>query len=517
MIEIIREEEWDKTKERENENQRALPKDIRQMGKSDIGDRIYVEDHVYQLLHRYDDLPEKVAYVLLGRFENYYGKQCVFVEAAIRLEEISFEGELPVWNDGTWAYIYKKLCKAYDNMVIVGWAMDIKGQLPNMTQRIERLHNANFGGTHQVLLLLDSLEREEAFYCNAGGHMHRREGYYVYYDKSTQREQEHQKPQEPEKCAELPCDMEEKPQVPTAVAEQPKDRWNIFESVEDVEKQAPDRSAGKEPENVEARTEEQNTEKNVWEPRTVLHDRSARQEGNYRRQILKKEEQKAVFPTHTVSVVLALIACVLGFNAYQNYKKIDALEKTLTQLNTVQTASVAESSEGAVKIEDVAGTVEKQEVATETADRQSVPGTEQGAAEAEEQNSEKTEIKEQASAEESADKSVNAEQTDTEKTSEEKTDVGETADDSAGTKQEEAGQASAEQSAAAEEQQATETMTESERYLAQGYYVVQKGDNLAGICRKVYQSTAMMDKLCEVNDIDDPDAIYAGQYLTLPN
>ena len=46
--------------------------------------------------------------------------------------------------------------------------------------------------------------------------------------------------------------------------------------------------------------------------------------------------------------------------------------------------------------------------------------------------------------------------------------------------------------------------------------MVQKGDNLAEICRKIYQTTAMMDKVCEANEIDDPDAIYAGQRLTLP-
>ena len=58
---------------------------------------------------------------------------------------------------------------------------------------------------------------------------------------------------------------------------------------------------------------------------------------------------------------------------------------------------------------------------------------------------------------------------------------------------------------------------EAQTYLKQGYYVVQKGDNLAAICRKVYKTTAMMDKVCQANGIDDPDAIYAGQYLTLPN
>ncbi len=73
------------------------------------------------------------------------------------------------------------------------------------------------------------------------------------------------------------------------------------------------------------------------------------------------------------------------------------------------------------------------------------------------------------------------------------------------------------------ETQATETMaddavkTEAQIYLEQGYYIVQKGDNLAGICRKIYQTTAMMDKICELNKIEDKDAIYAGQYLVLPN
>ena len=53
---------------------------------------------------------------------------------------------------------------------------------------------------------------------------------------------------------------------------------------------------------------------------------------------------------------------------------------------------------------------------------------------------------------------------------------------------------------------------EAQTYLKQGYYVVRQGDNLAAICRKIYQTTAMMDKVCEANGIDDPDAIYAGQY-----
>ncbi len=438
MIEIIREEEWDRSKEQNDGNERVLPKDIRQMGKPDIGDRIYVEDRVYQKLHDYEEPVEKAVYVLLGRFENYFGKQCVFIEALIPLEEITFEGGLPVWNDKTWAYLYKKLCQEYDNMVIVGWAMDIRGQLPNMTVRIEKLHNANFGGTHQVLFLMDGLEREEAFYCSEKGHLRRREGYYIYYDRKTPFVQEtvvEEKKPEPE------------PQPVLRMEPHPEAERELF--------------FGRE-----------------------------QKEGTYRRQMLEKEERKSFFPAHSASVVLALIACVLGYNAYRNYEKMNAMEETLARMNnTVQVVTATEEKEetekteqtsaAVVRVEDAAGTIEKQQETESTTE--TVISEENG-----QQGSGTTESEE------------------ADKTQEEQTEEAEQAGDS-------------EETSAEDTQVVTETMTESEKYLAQGYYIVQKGENLAAICRKVYQSTAMMDKLCEANGIDDPDAIYAGQCLTLPN
>ena len=75
--------------------------------------------------------------------------------------------------------------------------------------------------------------------------------------------------------------------------------------------------------------------------------------------------------------------------------------------------------------------------------------------------------------------------------------------------------------APASQQTATTTAAnispEAKVYLNQGYYVVQKGDSLAGICMKLYQTNAMMDKLCEVNGIENADQIYEGQCLTLPH
>ena len=62
----------------------------------------------------------------------------------------------------------------------------------------------------------------------------------------------------------------------------------------------------------------------------------------------------------------------------------------------------------------------------------------------------------------------------------------------------------------------TSVMSEADIYLQQGYYIVQSGDSLAGICQKIYHTSAMLEQICKLNNIENPDAIYAGQYLKLP-
>lgn len=47
-------------------------------------------------------------------------------------------------------------------------------------------------------------------------------------------------------------------------------------------------------------------------------------------------------------------------------------------------------------------------------------------------------------------------------------------------------------------------------------YEIQPGDTLLGISMKLYNTAAMLDKICEYNDIDDGDQIVAGDVLLLP-
>ena len=464
MIEIIREEDYDNTKEK------VLPKDIKQIGKPDIGDRIYVEDRVYRYLHPYDEQLEKAAYVLLGKFENYSGRQCTFIEGAIRLEEMNFDGELPQWNDNTWGYIYKKLKKDYDNMVIVGWAMDIKGQLPNLTGRIEKLHQNHFGGTHQVLFLMDTLEREEAFYSSRNNRLYRRDGFYIYYGKGIPNALDTPEVNETEQ------DIESwEPQV-------------VFE-MEEPKKKQDDLDFQKRIYFEENSQPERETETDPF-----LGGNSVRKEGSYRKQ-LTNQEMKERAPVLSSPLLLVVMVCVLGFAAYRNHQKMNEMQNALAQMNTVHIAAETEETEqpGAVKVEQIEGNVEKQEETetvaeeTETVVEETTSGTTTaGISETE------SGVFEDNAAENMA---VGDTETQTAKTEPETTET-----------------------AAASNTSATgETEAVTQTYLKQGYYIVQKGDSMASICRKIYQTTAMMDEVCRANDIDDPDAIYAGQYLTLPN
>lgn len=439
MIEIIREEEWEGTDRRE------LPKDIKQIGKPDIGDRIYVENKVYEYLHSDGGQWEKTVYVLLGRFENFTGKQCIFLEAAIRLEEMEFEGELPVWNDQTWAYIYKQLKKEYDNMAIVGWALDLRGQLPNLDTRIETLHQRNFGGTHQVLLLMDTLEQEEMFFGNRNGRLYQREGFYIYFDRKV--------PESTEQGAEQDR-REQEPERP----EEP------FVDVKPAEKPVKENPKG----------------------------------GSYRKQILARVEKQQP-PSYASSFLLLVVVCVLGVTAYLNYQKMNAMEATLAQMNQAAINTEAtETEQDTVRIEQVPGNVERQDA---------VPENEQNGIAGEPADAQTGDAVDPAV----TDPVANEQDGVTDPVANEQ----DGATDSGAESQSEAPQEPADvQETMAD---ATPVTSEAQIYLEQGYYIVQKGDSLMSICKKIYRTTAMMEKLCEVNGIENQDAIYAGQYLTLPN
>lgn len=163
----------------ETKNERDL-KNIRQIGTPTQEDKIYIENAVYARIHE-EDYAEKKVFVFMGHTECIQGRYTTFIEAAIPVLKIEFVQNAPQWNNRAWSDVFREVKRSYENSIIVGWAMDQKGYAPSMTPELEAIHREQFGGAHQVLFLMDSIEGEETFYINKGNWLQKKEGFYIFY------------------------------------------------------------------------------------------------------------------------------------------------------------------------------------------------------------------------------------------------------------------------------------------------------------------------------------------------
>lgn len=155
-------------------------KNLRQIGTPKDEDKIYVENLAYAKIKE-ENYKEKRVFVLMGHSERMEGRYATFIEAAIPVKDIEFIGNVPRWSNTAWSEVFREIRRLYEDMIIVGWAVDIKGMSPKLTVELERAHKEYFGGVHQVLFLLDTLEQEEAFYVYKENKLVSKDGFYIYY------------------------------------------------------------------------------------------------------------------------------------------------------------------------------------------------------------------------------------------------------------------------------------------------------------------------------------------------
>lgn len=163
-------------------------RNIKQIGTPQEEDRIYLSDGAYRQMHE-NHYEDKSVFVLMGHTENSNGRYATFVEAAIYVQDISFERNIPIWNNQIWKNVYTKIKNEYEDLIIVGWGMDIKGFPPRETPELEKVHREQFGGIHQLLFLMNSLEQEEYFFINKNNRLSKKTGFFVYYQVKPKAQQ----------------------------------------------------------------------------------------------------------------------------------------------------------------------------------------------------------------------------------------------------------------------------------------------------------------------------------------
>lgn len=287
----------------ENGKNRNL-KNVKQVGTPKEENRIYIENMVYGQI-KGQGYREKSLFVLMGHTESMEGRYATFVEAAIPVKEIEFTGMIPKWTNGAWSAVFREIKRQYEDMIIVGWALDVKGMQPKLTPDLERVHREHFGGVHQLLFLLDTLEQEECFYIYKENKLVSKDGFYIYYKAHRKAYQN------------LARDME-------------KDKQDVQKDLRV---------------NVELQTPE------------LQHTRG----GRYRQLMREERKTKKDGSNLGIAVAVAMLIFVIGVGVYENsntlFGKSNSLETNLLQNNnsTEFDEKDTETSEDVIDIEVVPG------------------------------------------------------------------------------------------------------------------------------------------------------------------
>ena len=230
--------------------------------------------------------------------------------------------------------------------------------------------------------------------------------------------------------------------------------------------------------------------KNGVFPSETVEDRAAKDFRNMvRTRNGRQGQKKAGSLMYAVSACLVLVLIVMGVSMVNNFDKMRSVQTTLDNL-----------SSGAPETVETSGTVTAV-----------TPGEEDGTGD-------------------TSDTSVEADSGEEEQSTDAQTEV--TDQGESGTAESESGDTSAQDEASVQDELSGESSSDavsdtdaetsdsssqsSGENGSDGVYVVEKGDTLAIISRKMYGDISHVDAICRMNGIEDGDLIYVGQKLLLP-
>lgn len=389
------------------EDTATFPRNFRQIGTPEGEKHIFIEDYVYTYLHpAFLGMNERRVCILVGRTETHGKNTNIYVNGAFELPEIAYCGTAPVFQEKIRTEICSLIKRYFDGSTLLGWFYDEKGTAPCLTPELERILKNFFGGNNRLLLLSDSLEKEETLYIYEDGAVHKKEGYYIYYERN-----------------------------------QAMQEYMIVSRKDTLQEVKPEE----------------------------VRDEALK---NYRELVLNRPKKNFQLPAfHSLVygsgllVVIAIIVVGISmFNNYEKMKKLETAVSVMEQKNDSSGTDPALDTETQTKlvIEDLAGQVEPTE----------------------KENAENLQV---------ADNTAAPDNT--------------TAPDNTA-----APDNTSDQAASA----STQPQSEAEIILQQGYYIVQPGDSMISISKKIYQDASHVADLCAANGIENVDNIKVGEKLILP-
>lgn len=320
-------------------------KNVTQIGTPSEEEKIYIEDAAYARIHM-DEFWEQRVFVLMGHTECASGIYTTFIEAAIPVQEIDFEKNTPIWTNRAWSGVFREIKRAYENSIVVGWALDLKGIAPKITPELEAIHREYFGGVHQLFFLANTADREEYFYLNKNNHLYQKDGFYIYYSAKKTRI-----PQ-PSIEVNLPAKPFRSHGISTSISipgyKQTEQQQNASDaaSAKDARRDTPaQRIVRKRSTNTERRKEEEK----------IVDFETARPRGRYREMLMSQqpvqEKQKSTFSATAVALAVVLLAAIVGTAISKNPQQADKVQKIISTISqSVKSGKTETPQDGIIQI-----------------------------------------------------------------------------------------------------------------------------------------------------------------------
>ncbi len=427
-----------------------MPKNIRQIGS--IGARnkvIYVEDYVMTYIRQLSDKEHsgcKVA-VLLGYYVRTEEGKNIFIKGAVEMMNSDFSSGIAFSDEG-WTSIYENIKQYFNDVEIVGWSLIGPEFFIEGEEKLRKIHTENFSGPDKVLLKMDSLEKEEAFYLNENNHLIKQNGYYIYYEKNEEMQ-----------------------------------NYMV--------------------ENKETASEEKNySDHTTRKIRNVIQEKKD-----------VKDDRSIIRLLYAASTLLAIIVLVIAATMLDNYEKMRNMETALNSIS--QSLNMGKEGEN-VSGDDTEQTGEEVQAAdTGQNDTSQVPDADSDKAE----NSQTAEGNNSGTKE---DDSNNQTLDDSRETTEVETVKGninstEDTDNSPADSSTDTASADNQGNSNSDNAEDEADSNDSAQTSAQvKYYIVRAGDSLAAISYELYHTYSYMEKIKELNGIEDENKIYEGQKLIVP-
>ena len=170
-----------------NEEAKALPNNIKQIGNINNECRIYMEDYACTYLNQYSssDDNEKIA-ILIGRNLTVDNENILFISGVIQGKYTTNKNGIVDFSEKCWQYVQKQINLYFKDQEVVGWAYVQPGYEDYISEKLCNIQKSNVTKGLQVLYIIDPSENISSFYRwnSTDQTFNNINGYIIYYEKN---------------------------------------------------------------------------------------------------------------------------------------------------------------------------------------------------------------------------------------------------------------------------------------------------------------------------------------------